>query len=293
MMVLSHLQKTLASLSRAERRIGEVILADPHTIVHATTAELARRAHVSDPMISRLCKSLGYKSFPEFKVQLAKSLVTSGGSYLTQAVAAEDEMPVVINKLIDANMAALEYMRGQIDHVTVVKVIEHLNQAKNIVLFGMGGCASIAQDAQHRFFRLGTPCIAYEDTLKQRMAAAAANSDTAILFLSFTGRTKAVIETAKIARASGATVIAITDPTSPLAQVCELVITSSSELEDTTVYVPMATRMSILTVIDILATGLSQARGPAIQKHLQQIKRSLESTKVGLSDQHSQSALEE
>ncbi len=280
MIVLSQLQKSLANLSRAERRIGEVILSDPHNIVHATTAELARRSHVSDPMISRLCKSLGYKSFPDFKVQLAKSLVASSGSYLTQSVASDDDMPTVIDKLIDANMAALEYMRGQIDHKTVVQVIDYLNKAQNIMLFGMGGCASIAQDAQHRFFRLGTPCIAYEDTLKQRMAAAAANTDTVILFLSFTGRTKAVIETAEIARSSGAKVIAITDPSSPLAQACELVLTSSSELEDTTVYVPMATRMSILTVIDILATGLSQARGPAIQQHLQQIKQSLESTKV-------------
>ncbi len=287
MQVLKKLQSTMEELSRAERRIAKVILADPYTIVHATTAELARRAQVSDPMISRLCKALGYKSFPEFKMQLARSLVDAKGSYLTQAVAADDKISTVINKLIDANMAALEYMRGQLEQETISQVIHHLHRAKNIMIFGMGGCASIAHDAQHRFFRLGTPCIAYEDTLKQRMAAAAANRDTVILFLSFTGRTRTMIETAEVAKASGAKVIAITDPASPLAKTCQLVITSSSELEDTTVYVPMATRMSILTVIDILATGLSQLRGPIIEQHLRQIKESLEPTKMPAPDRNS------
>ena len=278
-MILTRLRHELNNLSKSERRIAEVILADPEAAVHATTAEMARRAEVSDPMISRLCRGLGCKGFPEFKVMLAQSLAKDT-SYVTRSVSVNDDADTYVNKLISANQGALEYLRKELNSETVEKTVAAMDQAKRIEIFGMGGCSSIAQDAQHKLFRLGTPCIAYEDNLKQRMAAAAADADTVILFISFTGRTFATVETAETAKASGATVIAITDPDSPLASVCDIVITSGSELEDTTIYVPMTTRIMILTIVDILATGLALKRSPEIDDKLKRIKESLDHTKA-------------
>jgi len=278
-MILTRLRHELENLSKSERRIAEVILADPEAAVHATTAEIARQAQVSDPMISRLCRGLGCKGFPEFKVQLAQNLAKNT-SYVTRSVSIDDNADTYVNKLISANQGALEYLRKELSSDTIEQAVTVLDAAKRIEIFGMGGCSSIAQDAQHKLFRLGTPTIAYEDNLKQRMAAAAADCDSVILFISFTGRTLATIETAATAKASGATVIAITDPNSPLAEACDLVITSGSELEDTTIYVPMTTRIMILTIVDILATGLALRRSPGIDAHLKKIKESLDNTKV-------------
>jgi RpiR family carbohydrate utilization transcriptional regulator len=278
-MILTRLRHELENLSKSERRIAEVILADPEAAVHATTAEIARKAGVSDPMISRLCRALGCKGFPEFKVQLAQSLAKNT-SFVTGSVSVDDDVNTYANKLISANQGALEYLRKELDVATIEAAVEALDKAQRIEIFGMGGCSSIAQDAQHKLFRLGTPTIAYEDNLKQRMAAAVANEDSVILFISFTGRTHATIETAHTAKQSGATVIAITDPKSPLAAICDIVITSGSELEDTTIYVPMTTRIMILTIVDILATGLALRRSPEIDEHLKKIKESLEHTKA-------------
>lgn len=278
-MILTRLQHELANLSKSERRIAEEILADPESAVHATTAELARRSGVSDPMISRFCRGIGCKGFPEFKVLLAQSLAKNT-SYVTRAVATNDDTTTYIEKLISTHQGALDYLRKELDPALVDNAINHLDQASRIEIFGMGGCSALAHDAQHKLFRMGTPTIAYEDNLKQRMAAAAAGPGCVILFLSFTGRTYATIETAETARNSGATVMAITDPRSPLASVCDLVLTSGSELEDTTIYVPMTTTIMIQTVIDILATGLALKRSPQIESQLKQIKESLEHTRT-------------
>lgn len=278
-MILTRVRHELDNLSKSERRIAEVILADPEGAVHATTAEIARKAQVSDPMISRFCRVLGCKGFPEFKVQLAQSLAKNT-SFVTGSVSVDDDVDTYVNKLISANQGALEYLRKELDAATIEAAVDALDKAQRIEIFGMGGCSSIAQDAQHKLFRLGTPTIAYEDNLKQRMAASVANEHSVILFISFTGRTHATIETAHTAQQSGARVIAITDPKSPLAAVCDIVITSGSELEDTTTYVPMTTRIMILTIIDILATGLALKRSPWIDGHLKKIKDSLENTKA-------------
>ncbi|MBL4828123.1 MAG: transcriptional regulator HexR [Spongiibacteraceae bacterium] len=279
MAILAHLEKTLTSLSKAERRVAEVILQDPDAIVHITTGELARQADVSDPMVSRLCRSLGCKSFPDFKVQLAKSLARSI-SFLTEAVSPGDSTSSYIEKRINANQLALEYIRQHLDPTAIEQAVEVLANSKRIEIFAMGGCASIGQDAQHKLFRMGIATIAYQDNLMQRMAAAAADQNTAVLLISFTGCTQSLIEAAQIAHNSNAKLIAITTPESPLANVADITINSGAELEDTTVYVPMTTRIVILTIIDILATGLALTLGPDVDNKLQKIKHSLDNTKV-------------
>ncbi|MFT5690772.1 MAG: RpiR family carbohydrate utilization transcriptional regulator [Oceanicoccus sp.] len=279
MSILIHLRQVLPTLSKAESRIANVILLDPEATVNATTAKLARLAAVSDPMISRFCRTLGCNSFPDFKVQLAKSLA-SNTTFISESVSPGDDAQSYIEKRINANQAALEYMRANLQADVIEEAVEILKGSQRIDIFGMGGAAAIAKDAQHKLFRLGIPTVAYEDYLMQRMAAATANEGTTILMFSFTGRTKALVDIAKIAKESNATLIAITSPNSPLANIADVTITSGDELEDTTIYVPMTIRIIILTIIDILATGLALALGPEMEQQLKKVKNSLEDTKI-------------
>jgi RpiR family carbohydrate utilization transcriptional regulator len=280
MTILNHLKATLPSLSKAETRIAQAVLRDPESVINISTADLAGMAEVSDPMISRFCRSLGCNSFPQFKVQLAAALAAGKVSFISEAVAADDNAMRYIAKRINANQAALEYLRDTLDAGQVERAVVALAGSNRIEVFGMGGSAAIARDAQHKLFRLGIPITAYEDHLMQRMVAAAATSKTAVLCFSFTGRTRTTIEVAGIAKENNATLIAVTSPGSPLAQLADITLTSGDELEDTTIYVPMTTRIISLTIIDILATGLALLLGSDVDQRLQKIKHSLDSTKV-------------
>lgn len=279
MSVLSQLKARRDNLSKAEARLATVILASPEDTVNMATAELARRAGVSDPMVSRFCRSLGCKSFPEFKVQLAQSLAQRA-SFITEAVAQDDSTATIIEKRLNANQAALEYLRTHIDNHAIDAAVTHLEGARQIVIGGMGGAAAIAQDAQHKLFRLGIPCVAHDDHLMLRMAAASASAKDCFLLFSFTGRTRAIIDIADLIKASGATLVAITNPESELSQRADITLTSGGELEDTTVYVPMTTRIIILSIIDILVTALTLTLGPSAEQRLRKVKQSLDATKL-------------
>ena len=279
MSILSAIKQSMPSLSKAERQIAEIILADPDATVKATTAELARAASVSDPSVSRFCRTLGCNGFPDFKVQLAKSLVNRA-SFISESISADDTASIYIEKRINANQSALEYIRAKINPMVIESAVKLLKDSELINIYGMGGTAAVAKDTQHKLFRLGIPTVAYDDNLMQRMTAAAANTKTAIILFSVTGRTIPMIEVAKIARKSKAKLIAITNPRSPLAKLVDITIASGDELEDTTIYIPMTTRIIILTIIDILATGLALALGTGADNKMKMIKNSLEPTKL-------------
>jgi RpiR family carbohydrate utilization transcriptional regulator len=61
----------------------------------------------------------------------------------------------------------------------------------------------VAKDAHHKFFRLGVPCIAYENPHMQVMSAALLASDCVVIFISATGSSRDVIDSIQVAKKIG------------------------------------------------------------------------------------------
>ena len=81
-----------------------------------------------------------------------------------------------------------------------------------------------------------------------------------------------------MAKENDATVIAITAKDSPLAHACHLVI--STEIpEDTDLYMPMASRIGQLVIIDVLATGFTLRRGSKFRDNLQKVKQGIKDSR--------------
>ena len=72
--IVSRLQRVDQSLSPAERRVADIVTSDYEAATRMTIAELAARADVSQPTVTRFCRSVGCASFSEFKISLATTL---------------------------------------------------------------------------------------------------------------------------------------------------------------------------------------------------------------------------
>ncbi|WP_432695960.1 MurR/RpiR family transcriptional regulator [Marinobacterium sp. YM272] len=278
--LIREIDAALENLNRSERKVADVILADPEAATRASIAVLAKAADVSEPTVNRFCKRFNTAGFPDFKLHLAQALA-SGVPYVTRSVEPGDTAEVYTPKIFEATMASLSIAKELIDPADVNLAVDQLIQAKQIAFFGLGACGPIANDAQHKFFRFNIPVVAYDDVLMQRMVAAAASTGDVIVIFSNTGRTRELVEIAELAREGGATVLGVTAPGSPLAEHCSVVL-GIDEPEDTDNYMPMISRIIHLVVVDILATGVTLRRGPDFQSHLKRIKESLKGTRYPL-----------
>ena len=99
-----------------------------------------------------------------------------------------------------------------------------------------------------------------------------------MVIISHTGRTKNLVEIAKIARENDAAVIAITTPNSLLASEATLPILLDVP-EDTDIYMPMISRLAQLTIIDVLTTGFILRRGPKFRDNLKRVKEALKESR--------------
>ncbi|RAP70778.1 SIS domain protein [Candidatus Erwinia dacicola] len=106
----------------------------------------------------------------------------------------------------------------------------------------------------------------------QRMSCINSGEGDVMMLISHTGRTKGMVELAMLARENDATVLAITSPGSPLAREATLALTLDVS-EDTDIYMPMVSRLTQLTLIDVLATGFTLRRGAKFRDNLKRVKK--------------------
>ena len=89
---------------------------------------------------------------------------------------------------------------------------------------------------------------------------------------------------ARIARENGASVLGVTAENSPLAKASTVSLNIPLP-EDTDIYMPMTSRIIQLTVLDVLATGMTLRRGVDFQPHLRKIKESLNDSRYPVGDE--------
>ena len=277
MNTIEKIQNNLDNFSKSERKVAEVIMASPQTAIHSSIATLAKMADVSEPTVNRFCRRLDTKGFPDFKLHLAQSLA-NGTPYVNRNVEENDGPDAYTHKIFESTMACLDVAKNSLDPMQINRAVDLLTQAKKISFFGLGASASVAHDAMNKFFRFNIPITCFDDIVMQRMSCINSTENDVVVLISHTGRTKSLVEVAELARSNGATVIAITAKDSPLERMASLTICLDVP-EDTDVYMPMASRVVQMTVIDVLATGFTLRRGAGFRDNLKRVKDALKDSR--------------
>ena len=276
--MLDRVQACLPSLAPAEQRVARLCLADPRAFTMLPVVQLADRAHVSKPTVVRFCRSVGYNGLADFKQKLAGT-VNEGVPFIHRSVDADDKTGDVLVKVIDNTVAAFLKYRNeasskQID-LAVAALVEAFNSGRQIQFFGVGNSGIVAQDAQHKFFRLGLHTTAYSDGHMQVMSASILKKDDCVLIISNSGRTRDLMDACDIARKNGATTIVITASGSPLASAGQIHL-SADHPEGFDRYSPMVSRLLHLLIIDVLATTVAlRIGGSVVQPMLSSMKDNL------------------
>jgi RpiR family carbohydrate utilization transcriptional regulator len=276
--LLTELADSGAKRSKAAHKIASYVVSNPAAVINMPIAAVAAEIGCSEPTVNRFCTGLGLKGFPDFKLRLAQELARRE-FHVAQDIDAQDSCSGVVAKVFESAHASLQTTLEGLDPAAIDAVVARLHDARTIVICGQGASSSVAQDAQHKMSRFEVPVLAHQDNLMQRMSAAGLSERDCLLCISYTGRTIPLIEIAELGRESGASLIGITAPASPLAQLCDLVLPVVST-EDTDLYIPMTSRIAQLAVIDVITTRLAMVQDENYPQRFRHIKQSQLTTRL-------------
>ncbi|MCX4162746.1 MULTISPECIES: MurR/RpiR family transcriptional regulator [Paraburkholderia] len=272
--LIPHIRGALTSLRPAERKVADMVLSDVDFAMRASITELAQRADVSEPSVTRFCRAIGAHGLRDFKMQLAQS-VAGGMPYASTAVARDDDTQTLLDKVGEAAVDGIMHARSELDPVAVDAAITALSHARRVFFFGVGsGSGLVAQDAALRFLRLDIASSAFSDSHLQRLYAGLMEPGDVAFAISHAGRSVEVNESIQIAKERGATTIALTNVGSRLAWLVDipLLLRVPSPIDPNT---PGVSRLVHLCIVDALAIGVALRLGPKTLEKMRHAKARL------------------
>ena len=210
------LKECYGRLSKSEKIVADYILKNKLTASDLTISELSKKTNVSCSTINRLALNLGYDGYKEF----IKSLYLNAHNDEKELnkhiydVDIDDDFNLSIKEVASLvcslNIEAITNTYKMLDMKTLNKVIKLIDKAQRVVIFALSGSIVVAKDMLFKLERLGIACHVSDNYHSLLANASTLKKNELAVFISYSGNTKEVIEAAKLAKETEATVVGIT-----------------------------------------------------------------------------------
>ena len=185
-----------------EAAIAQAVIGDPARALREPIELFAQRVGVSSGSVVRFARLMGFSGYRAFKFALAAERgndlePTQGGG----SGAMESQL--------EAHARAIQFAARTLDPALFRLAAEVLAAARAIDVIGVGAASATARAAEFQLTIAGFWCRRMDDPNEGAAAASFLGPHGALLAISHSGRTRATVDAARRARASGASVVAV------------------------------------------------------------------------------------
>lgn len=279
------LQAVYPVLKRAERRAADWLMASPNKVAEGTISEAKEASGSSETTWFRLAKRLGYDGFHGLRLELQQHFArvpeaeSVGALTLYENIHKDSEPLEVAKWVFEASIQALSDTLNVLDEAQFIHAVDALNKTKKILFCGVGDAYGVAHSAYHKFFRAGFDVYENADQDLQLVGLSRLSAGDVIVAISYSGRTRSVLELARVAKERGCVVIALTNfPASPLTKQADIVLLTAAftRYRDGEI---VSKRITQLCIIESLYINLLLLRGGEADKFLQESAATIDTNK--------------
>jgi DNA-binding MurR/RpiR family transcriptional regulator len=246
---LTRIRTKLPALAAAEARVANWVMQQPEKIMSLSMAQVAQACGVSDTTVLRFCRNTGFQGYTDLKLSIARDL-TSPTQVIHDDIAGDDPPAVIARKVFMSNIQAMYDTLEVLDEQALVKTITLLQNARQILIVGVGTSIPIVLGMYSMLMRLGLNCKAQTDSYLQLMEVALLGPEDVVVGISQSGSSKDPVYTLQQAKANGAATICITgnaqSPITKYADVTLLSVAREARIE------AIASRLAQMSIADAL-----------------------------------------
>ncbi|MBE7472106.1 MAG: MurR/RpiR family transcriptional regulator [Anaerolineae bacterium] len=251
---LTRIRSKLPTLAAAEARVANWVMQQPEKIMALSMAQVAQACGVSDTTVLRFCRNAGFQGYIDLKLSIARDL-TSPTQVILDDITENDPPAVIARKVFISNIQALYDTLEVLDEQALVQAITLLQNARQILIVGVGTSAPIVHSMYNMLMRLGLNCKPQTDSYLQLMEVALLGPGDVVVGISQSGSSKDPVYTLKQAKAAGAATICITgNAESPITQYADVTLLSvarEARIE------AIASRLAQMSIADALYVAVA------------------------------------
>lgn len=269
------------NLTASEKKAADYVMAHQRDVQNMSISELAEESSVAEATVSRFCRRLGYKGYNAFKIALVNSVAKVHGQtdMLSGEVSENDSFADMCGKLYRADVGAITRTHNLLDEKSVKEAADILEAAGKVLCMGQGGSMILAEETAHVFSTVSGKYFPVHDAHMQAIAAINLAPGDAVIYFSYSGATRDMLETLQLVHDRGAKVILITHyPKSPGAAKADIILRCGAN-ESPLQLGSIGARISQLYIVDVLLSEVCI-------RHLDEYRSSRSRVAQALADKH-------
>ena len=255
--VLERISDEYYQLTASERKVADYVVTHQRDTQFMSISDLADACGVAEATISRFCRRLKYKGYNSFKLAVANTAAQHPGDLrLSGEISPEDTVPALCQKLYGSAVDALAQTLSLIRPENVSAAADILSRASRVLCMGQGGSMIMAAEAAHLFSTSMPGFVPVWDSHLQMVAAATLTPQDAVLFFSYSGSTRDLLDLLEVVRKRRAKIVLVTHfPKSPAAAAADVILQCGAN-EGPLQMGSVPARIAQLFLIDVLFTEI-------------------------------------
>lgn len=221
--ILNRLSEEFQSLTPEAQKAARYVLENPHCVGVSTVREIAEFAHVKPNTFVRMARQVGFEGYEDFRAGFREEIRTGAAGFPDRARWLQDasmngELGGLYADMVGAAIHNIEETFARIDASALKAAAEAIWASRHVFTLGVGVNNA---NAQNFTYLASTGMVQFHAIPRQGSDPAddIAWADKRDVLIAMTCRPyrKEVVETVRLAREQGMTVIAISDsPASPI-----------------------------------------------------------------------------
>ena len=261
------------NLYEAERKIADYVINNKEKIIEMTVSELANQSNVSEATIVRFCKKCELKGFHHLKISIAKEMVNSKESSVSNELDSNNISQSLQNILAN-KIEELKQTISMMNEAEIKNILCSIKNARIVQFAAVGNTIPVAMDGTYKFNQLGIAAVTNTIWETQLALAYTLDEKDVVIVISNSGSSKKLVTLLEIANERKATTISITNhENSPVANKSKFHINTATR-EKLFLDEFSFSRVSAMVVIETLYLLLTRERKDAynwISQHEQSI----------------------
>lgn len=273
--VLDRLSEEFETLTPEAQKAARYVLENPHCVGVSTVREIAESANVKPNTVVRMARQVGFEGYEDFRAAFREAIRSGSAGYPDRArwlqdVSRKGALGALYAEMVGSAIRNIEDTFAGIDESTLKAAAEAIWSSRRVYTVGVGVMNANARN----FTYLASTGMVEFHAIPQAGSNPAddiAWADGRDVLIAMTCRPyrREVVETVRIAREQGMTVIAISDsPASPIAMAAQHRFTVSV---DTPQFFPSS--VSIIALLETLLSFVIAVASPEIVERVEKFHK--------------------
>lgn len=269
--ILMTIQGRMGGFSKGKKRIGQFILENYDKAAFMTAARLGETVNISESTVVRFAAELGYDGYPAMQKAL-QEMICSKLTSVQRIEVSNDRLgdQDILATVVQSDIEKLRMSLEEIDREEFARVVDVINDAKNIYILGVRSAAALSDFLTFYFNMMFNHVRQIKTTLASEMfeQLLRVGPGDVVIGISFPRYSTRTVRGMEFARDQGATVVAITDSgLSPLYDTASLRLLAKSDMASF-----VDSLVAPLSIINALIVAVGRKRAAEVTETFERLE---------------------